>query len=387
MKASRKPGVLYLAVIALLLTSCQPIDIPEPSHLNNTVERLFSNHLPIVFSGSMQPVGLGDVYYPDWGNAGYDAIHYDLALDIDVPQNYLSATETIQALALANITEMRLDFEPLHVTEVLFDDVSSVFRLDKHKLIITLPWNIISGDYFEVVIRYHGNPQPLMAESDMRYPVEIGWTPSLISFGIYTVNEPAGAKSWYAVNDHPLDKATYSYEVTVDRDYMVVCNGNLVGTEQNDGHITYEWDVTIPMASYLTTLSVGKLKHTTFSKPGWMPIDLYYSATLEAEVLREGGAFAKLQEMTEFYEQLFGPYPFDSLGFVVIDAVNQETIGLETQTMIMILPKGQVFEELVAHELAHQWFGDSVSLKQWSQVWLKKDFLPTLPGCGKALMR
>ena len=179
----------------------------------------------------------------------------------------------------------------------------------------------------------------------------------------------------FPVNDHPLDKATYSFRVTVPKPFEVAANGVLVETIDHGDTTTFVWEARDPMASYLATVNIGEFDVETEQGPNGIPIRNYYAAGLEEGIRKP---FARQAEMLALYSDIFGPYPFEVYGSVVMDA----EIGgaLETQTLsifgvdVINLEDIPRTEQIVAHEAAHQWIGNSVSLADWSDIWLNESF-------------
>jgi aminopeptidase N len=174
--------------------------------------------------------------------------------------------------------------------------------------------------------------------------------------------------NWYPGNNHPQDKATYTFRITVPEPYMVAANGLLKEQIDNKDTTTYVWQMDDPMASYLATVHIGQYEVETEQGPGDLPIRHYFP--VEASELAKA-AFEPVPEMLAFLEDLIGPYPFDAYGVVMLTEPTRW--ALETQTL-STFGANRPPEEVVLHELAHEWFGNSVSLATWQDIWLNEGF-------------
>ncbi len=309
--------------------------------------------------------------YPGFGNGGYDVRHYGLDLTVsDVSTGALTGVTTIEAKAIQDLSSFNLDFVGLTVEDIAVNEQPAAFSRNGQELTITPAMPIQAGETFTVEVIYRGAPEQIKS---VALPVLTGWV--TFDGGSYVVSEPDGAANFYPVNDHPLDKATYSFRVTVPKPFEVAANGVLVETIDHGDTTTFVWQARDPMASYLTTVNIGEFNVETEDGPNGIPIRNYYATGLE-EGIRE--PFARQAEMLALYSEVFGPYPFEVYGSVVMEA----EIGgaLETQTLSLFgvdtinlrdIPRT---EEIVAHEAAHQWIGDSVSLADWSDIWLNESF-------------
>lgn len=307
--------------------------------------------------------GLGDEHYPKMGNGGYDAIHYTLELTVDVANNKISGAVTLEAQAKQALSAFNLDLHGLKVSAVTVNAASANFSRQDDELIITPPQSILNEEKFTVVIQYSGTPQPV---SDAAFASEqVGWYGDT---GVYVFSEPSGAMGWYPVNNHPLDKATYTFRITAPKQYQVAANGLLKSEDINGTMRTSVWEESYPMASYLATLIIGKYKLVSESGPNGLPIRNYFPLNAGGDIT---GGFNRTSEMISYYSQVFGPYPFDVYGAAVVPM--QGGIALEDQTL-SIFSDDATDELTVAHELSHQWFGDSISLKSWKDIWLNEGF-------------
>jgi aminopeptidase N len=204
-------------------------------------------------------------------------------------------------------------------------------------------------------------------------PFPTGWI--VYDNGIFVLSEPDGSASFYPVNDHPLDKANYTITVTVPKPYEVAANGILEETTDNGNTTTYSFTVRDPMASYLTTINIQDFDTETMTSPAGVPIRNYYASNLPDNI---NEPFARQGEMIDYFSELFGPYPFEVYGSLVMDT--QFGAALENQTMSIFgidmidMEDIEGTEEVVAHELTHQWFGDSISVGDWSSIWLNEGF-------------
>jgi aminopeptidase N len=188
------------------------------------------------------------------------------------------------------------------------------------------------------------------------------------------LNEPEGAQTWYPVNDHPSDKATYTFHVTVPDGVSVIANGRLVSqAPTGDGHSTWTYDETAPMASYLVQLAVGDFRLTSTEGPDGVLIRNAFATPLAADATID---FSRTPDMLQLFAAAFGPYPFDVYGAVVVNDRSQ--FALETQTLSIFdssFVDGSVNgDDVVAHELAHQWFGDNLTPSTWKDIWLNEGF-------------
>lgn len=311
--------------------------------------------------------GIGDAYFPGYGNGGYDVRHYDLAVKYDPATDRLSGTATIDATATMDLSRFNLDLAGLTVREVLVNGADARYRRDLAELMITPPAGLRSGTAFTVEVTYDGKPVPRSAPG-------LGANGFLhTADGAFVIGEPEAATTWYPVNDHPLDKATYTIALTVPERLTAISNGVPAGTTRSAGWATWTWQVREPMASYLSTLAIGDyrvVRGTHRGKP---------MVTAVAARLPRGGAdraMARTGEIADFLAARFGPYPFEAYGGIVVDDA-RISYALETQTRpIYAASFFRSGDEtwVVAHELAHQWYGDSVSVRHWKDIWLNEGF-------------
>lgn len=312
--------------------------------------------------------GIGDPYYPTYGNGGYDVSHYDLNLAYQPATDTLTGTAVVSATATQGLTSFDLDFA-LTVSKVTVDGRPARFAAEgEQELVVTPDRPIARGHRLMVAVTYSGVPSTVK-----RYGFT-SWqrTPD----GAVAANEPESAWWWYPSNDHPLDKATYDVRVRVPSGDQAISNGLLVSQRTADGWTGYHWRETKPQATYLATLAVGHFDITHSRTRTGVPVINAYSTALDpATAANARASVERTAEIVDFLSGYFGPYPFDAAGGYVPDVTAR--FSLEAQTRVFYSPAFYTTKpntSVVSHELAHQWWGDDVSLARWSDIWLNEGF-------------
>ncbi|MBZ0295871.1 MAG: M1 family metallopeptidase [Anaerolineae bacterium] len=322
--------------------------------------------------------GIGDPYYPTLGNGGYDALSYALDLDVDMENNVISGSSTMEAEATEDLSSFHLDFIGFEIESIEVNGEAAAYLRNGRELSITPEAALEDGESFTVVVAYTGEPNEDLSQQSALY--SSGWV--RYKDGVFVASEPAGAARWFPVNDHPRDKALYSFRITVPEPYVVAANGLLQDVIINaDDTTTYVWSSEYVMASYLATVNIGDFVVQTDEGPDGLLIRNYFPSRLTEDAEE---VFAPTADMIEYFSSIFGPYPFEAYGVVVADlplffALETQTLSLFGAEMIPgaltdILSGWQSPESVIAHELSHQWFGDSVTPENWEDIWLNEGF-------------
>jgi aminopeptidase N len=365
---------LFFILIAAMALACQTLaPSPTPTQVPTTTrEAATPTSIPATPSDpDTGSNGVGDSLYPQFGNGGYDVQSYVLDISIhDVATSDLTATTTIQAKATQELNSFNLDFIGFEIINITVNDSITEFERSGQELTITPSSPLLNDQTFTVKVEYQGVPHKM---NSVALPFQTGWV--TYDGGIFVLSEPDGSASFYPVNDHPLDKATYTFIVTVPKPWEVAANGVLTETTDNGKTSTYRFELRDPMASYLATINVHDFDVETMQSEGGVPIRNYYASGLPPEVRIP---FQRQGEMIDYFSELYGPYPFEVYGALVMDtdfgaALENQTLSIFGQDMID-LENVKTTEYVVAHELGHQWFGDSVSVADWSDIWLNEGF-------------
>ncbi|MEU6380917.1 M1 family metallopeptidase [Streptomyces sp. NPDC046909] len=305
--------------------------------------------------------GVRDPYFPKAGNGGYDVSHYSLRLDYEPDDEQLSGTAVVTARATQDLSAFDLDLTGMDVEEATVEGEAARWNRVGQELTVRPGDELDDGETFEVRVRYSGTPQTLTDPDGS----EEGWLPT--ETGAVGLGEPNGSMAWFPGNHHPSDKATYDIAVTVPEGLQAVSNGELTGETTTGGRTTFSWHTAEPMASYLATVAVGDYK-VSRSTAGDVPV---YTAVAPGQVKASAKVLARLPEVLDWAETNFGPYPFSSAG-AIVGGEDDAGYALETQNRPFF--PGAPDTGLLVHELAHQWFGDSVTPKTWRDMWLNEGF-------------
>jgi aminopeptidase N len=306
--------------------------------------------------------GAGDPYFPLAGNGGYDTKHYSLDITYTPATKAFAGVTEIEARALTSLSSFNLDLRGFTVRSVSVDGKPAAFSRDGQELTVKPRKRLDRGDRFTVTVKYDGTTGQPEDNTGALY----GW----VSFddGAFVANEPEGASTWYPVNDTPNDKATYDFRVTVPEGKTAVANGELVSRRTRNGWTTFVWKATDPMASYLSTASIGDYDLKFSRGPNGLPIIDAIDRDLPPEAT---DGLARTSEIIEYFNGVFGRYPFTSAGAIIDD---DEDAGYALETQTRPIYSGAPDELTVAHELAHQWYGNSVSPELWKDIWLNEGF-------------
>ncbi|MFJ8035186.1 M1 family metallopeptidase [Streptomyces sp. NPDC096032] len=314
-----------------------------------------------------EPLGVGDRLYPYLGNPGYDVASYDLNLTYpgtnDKP---LQAVTTIDAWTTADLDRVNLDFAHGTVQSVEVDGRPADFSTAGEDLVVTPAHSLHRGLWTRITVRHTSDP---VAGKDQ----EGGWVRT--TDGLAMANQADAAHLVFPCNDHPSDKAMFTFRITAPNGWTAVANGLPAGADRVGTTTTWTYRTQHPMATELAQVSIGRSAVVRRQGPHGLPVrDVVPSAdrkTLEPWLAKTPGQIAWLEDKV-------GRYPFETYGVLMAQA--STGFELETQTLSLFekelftepaYPKWYV-ESVMVHELSHQWFGDSVSPRTWSDVWLNE---------------
>jgi aminopeptidase N len=304
----------------------------------------------------------GESYIPDHGDDSFDVTHYALGLGYKVDGNRLDGVAVLSCVARAVTSSVVLDLAHLRVSRVLLDGKPVRYAHRGARLKITAA--LKEGQEFELRVKYGGSPRTLKA----RDLDDAGWEE--LTDGVIVAAQPHGAPTWFPCNDRPSNKATYAVTLSAPSDYYVAMCGRLTDQRRRGSVTDWTWEMVHPMAPYLATVQIGRYEVR----------DLDHGVVVVAppDLSGEGydASFGQQPAMMAFFESVFGDYPFDAYTVVVTD--DPLEIPLESQSLSTF---GRNFASddwdavrLVAHELAHQWFGNAVTLTEWKDIWLHEGF-------------
>ncbi|MFF9186265.1 M1 family metallopeptidase [Streptomyces misionensis] len=315
------------------------------------------------------PLGIGDRLYPTLGNPGYDVTSYDV--DLTYPgtnDKPLQAVTTIDAWVTADLDRLNLDFTHGTVRSVKVDGVPARFTGADEDLVVTPAERLHRGDWVRITVRHTSDPVPTEDQKG-----DGGWVRT--TDGLVMANQADAAHMVFPCNDHPSDKAVFTFRVTAPNAYTVVANGLPGGIRRAGGETTWTYRTQHPMATELAQVSIGRSAVPRREGPHGLPLrDVVPSADREA--LEPW--LAKTPDQIAWMESKVGRYPFENYGVIMANA----TTGFELETQTLSLFEKRLFtepaypawyvESVMVHELSHQWFGDSVSPRTWSDVWLNE---------------
>ncbi|WP_229070187.1 M1 family metallopeptidase [Actinoplanes sp. DH11] len=306
-----------------------------------------------------------DPYLPAHGNGGYRVVHYDLELDYRVASNRLAGKAVITARAVQPLSRFTLDLGRFRVQDVRVDGRPAKFDHRPHKLRIRPERPIGYGAIFTVEIRYGGKPMPIPGRWG-----DIGWDE--LTDGALVASQPNGAPSWFPCNDRPDDKATFLVSLTAAAQYTAVVTGDLVGRRRGAGVTTWVYERTEPTSPYLMSVQVGRydlIPLATGRVVQRAAVPPRLRTTFRHDFGRHGDIMIAL-------ERMLGPYPFRE--YVVVVADDDLDDPIEAQGMAVFgrnhVDGRRTHERLAVHELAHQWFGNSLTVADWSHIWLNEGF-------------
>ncbi len=295
----------------------------------------------------------------DHGDPGYRIGHYDLEFGYKPSTGRLTARAVLTVVPVAPLTAVVLDLGTFRVDRVLLGGKPARYVHRNGKLRVR---GVVTGQV-TVEVRYSGTPRPIRT----RYWGEVGWDE--LTDGVIVAGQPIGAPSWFPCNDRVDQKSTYRIAVTAPATYTVVANGVLASHEVTGANATWIYRQEAPMAAYLATVQIGQYEQ--LSLPG------NQLASVPSRLVRAARHdFARQPAMMSVFQELFGPYPFSGYGVVVTEDALE--VPVEAQGLSIFganhVDGRRGHERLVAHELAHQWFGNSVGLASWEDIWLNEGF-------------
>lgn len=316
-----------------------------------------------------------DPYLPHNGEARYGVEHYELELGYRVVANRLSGVAVITVRANAPLDTVVLDLSTaLRVTKVGVGGsgrgrawARTTFTHAQAKLRIKLPKALAEGDTARLRVAYEGNPRPVRSPWG-----EVGFEE--LTEGALVASQPSGSASWFPCNDHPSSKSTYRFVISTDAPFLSVASGALVSQGKRASTTVRTFDLPVPTSTYLATLQIGLYERRTFPGPDpGVPMQAFLPRRLRDNFEID---FGRQPQMMALFAERFGPYPFDLYSVVITD--DDLEIPIEAQTLSIFganhCDGTRRWERLVAHELAHQWFGNSVTLGQWRDIWLHEGF-------------
>ncbi len=296
----------------------------------------------------------------------YDVLSYKINLILDPGAQFIDGfTEISCKVVDPSIDTITLDFEDMVVESVLVDGIETGYTYGGGYLNVILSSAASAGETLTVHVAYNGYPQ---LHSTPFWPEGIFFLDNVV----YTLQCPEGSRYWYPSWDKPFDKATIEMIFTVPDTLFLCSNGVLVDSSNTGGGtITYSWRHDYPAATYLHLFAASKYVQLIDTTSTIVPIIHYVYHEDSANALID---FIRIPEAIDLYSTLFGPYPFEKFGF------NESEVGggMEHQTNVSLgsfLINGTGSYELIfVHELAHQWWGDMVTLVDWRHCWLNEGF-------------
>ncbi|MGN0065949.1 MAG: M1 family metallopeptidase [Nocardioides sp.] len=325
--------------------------------------------VPAATAGPTQPVdgaaGVGDPYWPLDGNGGYDVTRYRIENRWSFDTRTLRGRTAVDLVATDDLTSFSLDFL-LPVSQVAVDGVPARFQRAGrgHELRVTPAEPLAAGTAHTVRVRYAGRPGRQSyagAKAWLQKPGEV-----------VAMGEPHMAPWWFPSNDHPTDKALFEVAVTVPRGKEVVSNGRLVGRTTGKRSVTWRWRADEPMATYLAFFAAGDFAIERGADDGLPWLNAVSQQLSPASQRRATRQLRRSAPIVRWLEKDLGPYPFSVTGGLVTSI--STGFALENQTRPTYPEPYGDMSLLMVHELAHQWFGDAVSVRRWRDIWLNEGF-------------
>jgi aminopeptidase N len=340
------PALLAVAASALLVTAAGPAAAGR---------------------STIGSAGGGDPYFPRQGNGGYRVSHYGLNISYAPSSRQLSGRASIHARATKTLTRFDLDLRRnMVVRSVTIDGAKAKFAQPAsqvQELVITPPKTLHADQWFWIYVVYAGTGKDVIDPDGS----PDGWIPT--GDGAWVASEPQGSPTWFPVNDTPADKATYSVTITVPQGTTAVSNGAYLGKTHANGKTTWRWRLSQPVSSYLVTATIGRFYVRTGKTSSGIP---YFIAESPTQKAKADPVLEKLPAIIDYFSKVYGKYPFGQTGAIVDKAPNSVNYALEIATRPLFQHAPPIDD--LSHELAHQWYGDDVTVHAWRSIWLNEGF-------------